>query len=78
MGLISFQERKERIINTSHVVLIDDSTVYLVDSVEHIGNIVFVNVGFGLLFQDMMVLTLEEAGAGARIILNIKKYLDIN
>lgn len=75
--MISFQERKERIINTTHIVLIDDSTVYVVDSVEQIGNIVFVNVGNGLLFQDMMVLTLEEAGIAAKLILNINKYLDI-
>lgn len=75
--MISFQERKERIINTTHIVLIDDSTVYAVDSVEQIGNIVFVNVGNGLLFQDMMVLTLEEAGIAAKLILNINKYLDI-
>ena len=75
--MISFQERKERIINTTHIVLIDDSTVYMVDSVEQIGNIVFVNVGNCLLFQDMMVLTLEEAGIAAKLILNINKYLDI-
>jgi len=75
--MLSFQERKERIINTSHIVLIDDSAVHTVDSVEQIGSIIFVNVGNGLLFQDTMVLTLEEAGIASKIILNIKKYLDI-
>jgi predicted phosphatase len=75
--MLSFQERKERIINTSHIVLIDDSAVHIVDSVEQIGSIIFVNVGNGLLFQDTMVLTLEEAGIASKIILNIKKYLDI-
>lgn len=75
--MISLQERKDRIINTSHVVLIDDFTVYMVDSIEHVGSIIFVNVGNGLLFQDLEVLTLAEAGETSKIILNIKQYLDI-
>lgn len=75
--MISLQERKDRIINTSHIVLIDDFTVYRVDSVEQVGPIIFVNVGNGLLFQDLEVLTLAEAGETSKIILNIKKELDI-
>ena len=77
MGLISFQERKQRILNTSHVILVGDSTVYRVDSVEQVGNIVFVNTDGGLLFQDLDVFTLEEACNAERIFLNIKKELDI-
>jgi Icc-related predicted phosphoesterase len=77
MGLISLQERKQRILNTSHVILVGDSTVHQVDSVEQIGNIIFVNVGSGLLFQDLDIFTLEEACIAEKIILNIKKELDI-
>lgn len=75
--MLSFQERKERILNTKYIVLIEDSTVYLVDSVEQVGDIVFVNVGRGLLFQDTMLFTLEEAGKATQLILNIKKKLNI-
>jgi len=77
MGLISFQERKLRILNASHVILVGDYTVYRVDSVEQIDNIVFVNTDGGLLFQDLDVFTLEEACNAERIFLNIKKELDI-
>lgn len=75
--MLSFQERKERILNTKYIVLIEDSTVYLVDSVEQVGDIVFVNVGRGLLFQDTVLFTLEEAGKATQLILNIKKKLNI-
>ncbi len=77
MGLISFQERKQRILNTTHVILVGDSTVHQVDSFEQVGDIVFVNTGGGLLFQDLDIFTLEEACVAERIILNIKKELDI-
>ena len=74
--MLSFQERKLRIINTSHIVTIDGGTVYQVYSVEQLGNLVYVNVG-GLLFQDLEVFTLEEAGEATKIILNIKAFLNI-
>ena len=61
MELISFEERIDRISETTHIVYIEDMTVHQVSSVEQLGKVVFVNTGTGLLFQDLDVFTLEEA-----------------
>jgi hypothetical protein len=75
--MISQQERKERLLNTSHVIWLDDSSVHRAAYVEIIDNIIFVGTDGGLLFQDMDVLTLEEACHAEKIIINIKQELNI-
>lgn len=76
--MISHEERKQRILNTSHIIWLEDSSVYRMAYVEIIDNIVFVGTEGGLLFQDMDVLTLEEACQAEQIIINIKQELNIN
>lgn len=77
MELISFEERIDRISETTHIVYIEDMTVHQVSSVEQLGEIVFVNTGTGLLFQDLDVFTLEEACDAERFLNKIKKLLII-
>jgi len=78
MGLIlSYQERVERILNSSCVVTTEDSSVFRVSSVELLGSIIFVNCGGGTLFQDTEVFTLEEYSNAKRALINIKNKLDI-
>ena len=77
MGLISFQERIERIQGTSKIVYVEDMTIHEVHSVEQIGEVIFVNTGSNLLFQDLDVFTLEEACDAERFLNKIKKLLII-
>lgn len=74
---MTIQQRIERIENTTHVVRLEDSTIYVVTSIEVLGSVVFVNVSGGLLFQDLDVLTLEEAAGAERCLNKIKKLLKI-
>ncbi len=76
--MISHEERKQRILDTSHIIWLEDFSVYQMAYVEIIDNIVFVGTEGGLLFQDMDVLTLEEACRAERLIINIKRKLNIN
>jgi|TARA_B110000908_G_C10017790_1_gene341553 hypothetical protein len=59
--MLSFDARKERILNTSHVVRLDDMEIYEVRDVESVGNVIFVETETNLLFQDLDVFTLSEA-----------------
>jgi len=74
--ILSFQERKDRIFNTSHIVVIEDSTVHLVYAVEQVGSIVYVDVG-GVLFQDTEIMTLKEAAGAERFLNKVKELLII-
>lgn len=74
--MISFQERKDRILNTSHIISVEDSTVYEVHGIEQVGSIIYINTG-GILFQDIEVMTLEEACDGERFLNKIKELLII-
>ena len=76
-NLASYQERIERILNDSHIVLPEDSSVYRIDSVERVGNIVFINCGNRILFQDTEVFTLKEYSKVVQEIINIKEKLNI-
>ncbi len=58
---ISIEERIERMASTTHVVRVEDMTVYRVNEVMKLDdNVVFVECGDGLWFQDLDVFTLEE------------------
>ena len=74
--LLSFQERKERILKTTHIVSVEDSTIHEVHGIEHVGLIIYINSA-GILFQDTEVMTLEEACAGERFLNKIKELLII-
>ena len=73
---ISIEERIERIASTTHVVRVEDMTVYRVNEVMKLDdNIIFVECGDGLWFQDLDVFTLEEAAHVERLIQRMKKQL---
>ena len=71
-------DRVNRIINSDKIVYLEDMTVHSVNSVETIGkDLLFVNTGSGLLFQDTDVMTLEEACDAERFVNKIKKQCKI-
>ena len=73
---LSIDERVNRIINSDKIVYLEDMTVHSVNSVETVGtDLLFVNTGSGLLFQDTDVMTLEEACDAERFVNKIKKQL---
>ena len=71
--MLSFQERINRIKDTSRIIYIEDMTIHDIKSVERIGEIVFVNTTGNLLFQDLDVFTLEEACDAERFLNKVKK-----
>jgi hypothetical protein len=75
---LSMDERVNRIINSDKIVYLEDMTVHSVNSVETVGtDLLFVNTGSGLLFQDTDVMTLEEACDAERFVNKIKKQCKI-
>ena len=71
-------DRVNRIINSDKIVYLEDMTVHSVNSVETVGtDLLFVNTGSGLLFQDTDVMTLEEACDAERFVNKIKKQCKI-
>lgn len=75
---LSIDERVNRIINSSKIVYLEDMTVHSVNSVETVGeDLLFVNTGSGLLFQDTDVMTLDEACEAERNINFLKKRYKI-
>ena len=76
--MISIEERKERIEGTTHIVRMEDSSIYRVSSVDHIGDgVIFVGTESDLFFQDLDVMTLEEAAAAERFIEKIRQNLTL-
>jgi hypothetical protein len=75
---LSMDDRVNRIINSDKIVYLEDMTVHSVNSVETVGkDLLFVNTGSGLLFQDTDVMTLEEACDAERFVNKIKKQCKI-
>lgn len=58
---MNIDARVERILSTSHLVFLEDSTIHKVDGFEVYDQMVFIETDTGFLFQDLDVLTLEEA-----------------
>lgn len=75
MPMMNTQQRMDRILTTSKIIYLEDMTIHEVVKVEIIGDIVFVDTGTGLLFQDLDVLTLDEACDAERFINKIKESL---
>ena len=74
---MTIQQRIDRIKSTTHIVRIEDSTIYVVTGFEVLGDTVFVDASGGVLFQDLDVFTLEEAAGAERFLNKIKKLLKI-
>ena len=75
MQMMNTQQRMDRILTTSKIIYLEDMTIHEVVKAEIIGDIVFVDTGTGLLFQDLDVLTLDEACDAERFINKIKESL---
>lgn len=79
MGIkLTFSQRCERILSTSHVVYCDGYTVHLVDGIETHQDEVFVKCKDGMMFRDLDVFTLEEAANMEKQIINLCKKTGIN
>ena len=60
--MMDMHDRITRVLDTTHVVRIEDSIVYKVLDIVPLGDdVLFVETVSGLLFQDLDVFTLEEA-----------------
>lgn len=62
--------------STTHVVRVEDMTVYRVNEVMKLDdNIIFVECGDGLWFQDLDVFTLEEMANAETHMQTIRDYM---
>ena len=53
--ILSYQERIDRILNTNHIVLIDDWSIHRVEGVYPLGTVIFIDTG-GVKYQDTEVM----------------------
>lgn len=74
--LLSYQERIKRVLNTTHVISIENFKMFRVKSVQHVDDIIFVNVG-DIHFQDTEVMTLHEVNLAENALESIKKTLQL-
>lgn len=58
---MNIDARVDRILSTSHLVFLDDSSIHKIDDFEIYDQNIFIETDTGFLFQDLDVLTLEEA-----------------
>ena len=76
--MISIKERKERIEGTTHIVRMEDSSIYRVSGIEELeGGMLFVTTDSDLIFQDLDVMTLEEAAKTEKLFDKIKQILTL-
>lgn len=62
--------------STTHVVRVEDMTVYRVNEVMKLDdNVIFVECGDGLWFQDLDVFTLEEMATAETHMQTIRDYM---
>ena len=72
---LSIEERIERLASTTHVVRVEDMTVYRVNEVMKLDdNVIFVECGDGLWFQDLDVFTLEEMATAETHLQKIRDF----
>lgn len=70
---MKFEDRVFRIADTTHVVRLEDSSVYRVKDILPLGDdVIFVETESGLYFQDLDVYTLEEAAKMERVMAEIQ------
>ena len=73
---LSIEERRERLASTTHVVRAEDMTVYRVNEVMKLDdNVIFVECGNGLWFQDLDVFTLEEMAKAETHMQTIRDFM---
>lgn len=73
---LSIEERYYRLRDTTHVVRIEDMSVYRIQDIKCLDDVtIFVEVDDGLFFQDLDVLTLEECASMEMQMQTIRDYL---
>lgn len=73
---MSIEERYYRLRDTTHVVRIDDMSVYRIQDIKCLDeDVIFVEVDDGLFFQDLDVMTLEECASMEIQMQKIRDYL---
>lgn len=73
---MSIEERYYRLRDTTHVVRIDDMSVYRIQDIKCLDeDVIFVEVDDGLFFQDLDVMTLEECASMEMQMQKIRDYL---
>ena len=73
---LSIEERIERLASSTHVVRAEDMTVYRVNEVMKLDdNVIFVECGNGLWFQDLDVFTLEEMATAETHMQTIRDFM---
>ena len=73
---MSIEERYYRLRDTTHVVRIEDMSVYRIQDIKCLDDVtIFVEVEDGLFFQDLDVLTLEECASMEMQMQTIRDYL---
>jgi len=65
-------ERIKRLVSATHVVCMEDSIVYKIESVERKDGDILINVGGGLFLKDTDILTLNEATSFESFLNSIK------
>jgi hypothetical protein len=70
---MTFEDRIYRMADTTHIVRLEDSTVYRIKDIMPLGDdVIFVETESGLCFQDLDVYTLEEAAKMERAMSEIQ------
>tara|TARA_B100000900_G_scaffold389632_1_gene382701 strand:- start:451 stop:681 length:231 start_codon:yes stop_codon:yes gene_type:complete len=72
---LSINDRCFRLANTTHVVRIDDMSVYRINDIKLMDGDIFVETDTDLWFQDLDVFTLEEAADAEKSINWVKKII---
>ena len=74
--MLGLDDRISRISETTHVVRIDDSVIYRVKDWKVLDqNVIFVETETDLWFQDLDVLTLEEAANAERMLDKVRDII---
>lgn len=74
--MLGLDDRISRISETTHVVRIDDSVIYRVKDWKILDqNVIFVETETDLWFQDLDVLTLEEAANAERMLDKVRDII---
>ena len=72
---MTLEERARRIENTSHIVRLEDSTVYRISGLHVADDKLIVETSCGMMFLDTDVFTLEEAADAERGIRSLIKQI---
>lgn len=74
--MLGLDDRISRISETTHVVRIDDSVIYRIKDWKILDqNVIFVETETDLWFQDLDVLTLEEAANAERMLDKVRDII---